>query len=1007
MKQYKRNLLVLIALLVWLIPIHNVFAQQAQINGYITDRSTRPIANAIVSVVEDSEITTTTDKDGRFSIKAKEGQHLNVITNGLTQTTVAVIPVSMKIIIDSNENVPIGYGDTRSAWSLTSAVGMAGTEDLENNLVQNAEDALYGLIPGLTVLQNGGTPPISTDMYIRGRGTFNNSTPLVLIDGFEKPFTSEINFGGISVDEIENVILLKDAAALARYGQRGANGVLLITTKRGNTEGLQVDASVSGGFTQPTELPSFVEGPVYARAINEALTNDGEDPRYSSADIEDYDSGNSPRLHPNINWYDEVLRDAGNRTKYNVNFRGGGDRARYFALLNIVNDSGIFGPVNENADYSTQLKYSRLNFRSNLDINLRDDLLLKLDVTGNIVERNLPNRGSGPGQIFSGLYSIPSGAFPVRTPSGNWGGTQTYGNNPVAILTNTGYGQPNSRQYSLTGMLEQDFSKILEGLGIEIGASYMNYGSFNERYDRGFSYESISPIRDQSGTIVDTSSTVYGENTDLAFNDSFGNMRIFSDYFGEVNYQTSNDNSYLEGKLFFHQSERIFEGQNNTYRRQNLAASVHLNLTDKYLFDVTASYSGNNHLEAGNRFNFFPAVSAAWILSEENLFQDINSVDFLKLRASWGISGNDLIPTNKPYMQTYDRAAGYWFTNSNSDQGGFTEGRLATANYTVETAYKSNIGIDIGLFDKLDLTTDLFYERRTNILSNTEGSISDVIGVAKPLETDGIVDNRGIEVEALWKDRIGKFGYHLGGQLTYARNEIVEMNEQFRPHDYLRRTGKPVGQTFGLEAIGFFEDQEDIENSPTQVFSGVQSGDIKYRDQNGDGIINEYDEIALGYSTALPEIYYSFNLGLNYGGFDISALFQGTGNYNAYLNTQSVYWPLRDNSTISDHYYENRWTPETSGSATYPRLTTENVANNFRPNSIWIVDRSYLKLRKLEVNYTLPDSFVNQMRVEKIRISVWGTNLFSIDNIAELDPEHLTAGYPILRTYNLGIDISF
>lgn len=259
----------------------------------------------------------------------------------------------------------------------------------------------------------------------------------------------------------------------------------------------------------------------------------------------------------------------------------------------------------------------------------------------------------------------------------------------------------------------------------------------------------------------------------------------------------------------------------------------------------------------------------------------------------------------------------------------------------------------------------------------------------------------------VWQDNVGGLAYHIGGQVTFSRNRILEMNETYLPEDYLKRTGKPVGQNFGMEAIGFFEDQADIENSPRQVFSAVQPGDIKYKDQNGDGIVNEFDTVPIGYSSQHPEIYFSTTLGAEYKGFSLSALFQGTANYTAYLNTQSVFWPLRNNNTISEHYYENRWTVESGNDAFYPRLTTESNVNNFRPNSIWLADRSYIKLRTLEVSYTLPAAFTEQWNMRKVKILGRGMNLFSIDNIPVLDPERLSTGYPILRSYNLGLEIAF
>lgn len=1003
MKRY--NQYILSALIVWLLlPAYSALGQQALIEGAVKNASGTAVAGANITLTENPDHQATTDKSGQFVIKARVGQHLQVKSAGTVQKSVLIDSENLTITIDQGTavKIPTGYGMTTNSDENTGAVGTAGARDLQKSMVINPENALFGQIPGLMVLGNGGLPPTGTDFFVRGQGTFTNSSPLVLVDGFEQPLSS------LSVNEIQSVSVLKDAAAIAKYGQRGANGVVLVKTKRGSNQGLKVTASYEQAFTQPTRLPEFVGAPAYARAVNEARANDGLDPRYGSADLQAFDSGNSPYLFPNVNWFDEVTRSSGTQSNYDITFEGGDQNVRYFAMLDAVFDNGLFGPVNRNDDYSTQAKYSRFNFRSNIDVDITEKLLLKVDVFGNIEENNLPGGGNGTNKIFNALYSIPSAAFPIKTPDGSWSGAQNYPENPVATLTSTGYGQPNSRNFSLAANLSRELDELLNGLSAEATVRYSNYNNFAEQQTRNFSYKSLTPVRDQSGNIVDTTVTKYGQDTDLDYDSYFSNERTYSDIQGKVNYETAiGEDNTLEAMLLFHQSGQNFDGRDNTYHRRNFVGNVHMGFSGKYFVDVTASYSGSNVLPPGNKYGFFPAVSAGWLMTEEEFLQDVSFLDRLKLRASWGVSGSDLLPTNNPYEHAYTNAIGYWFQMGNNYDGGFAEGRLATEDFTFETSYKSNIGIEATLFEKLDLTTDLFYERRTNILTGTGGLVSEVVGNTPALESNGIVENRGVEAALNWHDSIGEFSYQLGGQFTFARNEIIEMNEMFRPHDYLKRTGRSIGQIFGLEATGFFQDQADIADSPRHVFSQVQPGDIKYKDQNGDGLINEFDEVPLGYSSQHPEMYFSFSLGANYKGVGVSALFQGTGNYTAYLNTRSVFWPLRNNTTISKHYYNRRWTPQTAESATLPRLTTESNNNNFRPNSIWLADRSYVKLRTIEVSYTLPTSVITPLNLKKVKIIGRGMNLLTLDNIPVLDPEQLSAGYPSLRSYNVGLEIAF
>lgn len=922
---------------------------------------------------------------------------------GMSQERKIVTEDSITTLGKYSETIPLGYGLTRTREALTGAVSRIGAADLAESMVINPGNALYGRLPGLTVLENSGLPPSSPSLYVRGRGTFTDSSPLILVDGFERPLST------ISPGEIEQVVVLKDAAALAKYGQQGANGVVLVTTKRGSREGLQVSVSYDLSFTRPTTLPGLVDAPIYARALNEARANDGRAPRYSAADLQAFDEGTSPYLFPNVDWFDEVLRDHGVRHNLSTRFRGGSERARYFATLSYADDSSLFGPVGRNDGYSSQLRYQRFNFRTNLDIDLTDRLLFQADVAGNLVEHNRPGGGDYPIQIFNAMYRIPSAAFPVKVPDGRWGGTRIYADNPMALLTDTGYGRPNAREFSLTGRLRQDLDFWIDGLSAEAAVRYHNFGEFHERERRSYSYASIAPVHDENGTIVDTTVTGFGQDSDLTFNDSFGNKRQFSDVVGKVSYQTKSDNHTLEAMALFHQSERMYDGQNETYRRRNIMGHVYLGLVGRYFVDLTASYSGSNLMPAGDRYGIFPAVSAGWLLSEEGFLQEAGFLNRLKLRVSWGMSGSDRLPTDNPYEPAYHRGGGgYWFRDANQHQPSFFEGRLGSSDFTYETAYQTNIGIEAKLLGRLELSADLFYARRTDIWTGTSGRISEVLGLSPPPASEGIVENRGLEATLGWEGSIGEVAFRLGGGISFARNKIEEMNESHRPYEYLTRTGRSVGQWFGLEAIGFFEGEEDIASSPRQVFSEVRPGDIKYRDQNGDGIINEFDEVPLGCASGYPEIYFSADFGLQYKGLTVSALLQGTGNYTAYLNTTSVFRPLgNSNNTVSQYYYERRWTPETAETATFPRLTTESSTNNFQPNDLWLVDGSYLKLRTVEVSYALPASLVEPWKISGIEFYLQGRNLFSIDDVPELDPEHLGTGYPLLRSYSLGLEIQF
>lgn len=902
--------------------------------------------------------------------------------------------------------IPLGYGLIRTHQTITGAVSMIGAKAFDQLGLINPENAFYGKLLGLMVLESGGPPPTKPGMFIRGRQTWHSSGPLILVDGFQR------RLARVAPDAIKKVTVLKDAAALAIYGQRGANGVILVTTKRGAAHPLEVNASFNSSVSLPSGFPEFLNAANYARALNEARANDGLPRAYNPSEITLFSNRKSPYLYPDVDWFDKTLRGYGLRQIFDLTFSGGGDVVHYFALLNYVHESGIFGPVNRNK-YSTQKKFARVNFRSNLDINLTDELLLQLNISGILDDNNQPRGGAGTGNILSGLYSIPSAAFPVKTPDGNWGGTQIYDNNPMAILTDRGYGYPNNRSLFLDAHIRQN-NLIVKGLSAELTVGYSTFASYFQNKLKKFQYEIVNPVW-KNGQIVDMIITKRGENTDLDYHQSFGNQDRYLHFVAKVHYHHSFGNDELKAMVFFHQSERIRDGFNNIRRRQNLAANVRYGLNGKYYFDVAASYSGNNYLPPWDRYHVYPAVSAAWLLSKEDFLSSSSVVDFFKLRASWGITGKANIPKAQqgqgfPYIRDFNRGGGgYWFTNRNTHVFGFIERHLGAIDLRGETSYKSNIGIDARLFGGLSLTANLFYAHRTNITTNTQGIYSNVLGIAPPVSTQGVVDNQGVETSLKWQDTIGDVSWHIGGNLLWVHNEIVNSNETYRPYPYLKREGREVGQLFGLQAIGFFKSQQDIATSPTQEFSKVEPGDIKYKDQNGDDIINQYDKVPLGYHTGYPDISFSVFLGVHYKGLGISALFQGTAKYTAFLNTQSVYWPLVHNNTISKYYYTHRWTPQkaAAGTATLPRLTTTANSNNFQQNSIWLVDNSYIKLQSLRISYNLPASLVNKLNLNDIRFMLEGRNLFSIDNIPVGNPEGLGSLYPIMRTYSLGVKVDF
>ena len=863
----------------------------------------------------------------------------------------------------------------------------------------NPANSLYGRLPGLISLQ-GSTVAWDNDptMYVRGLATMGTGTPLVLIDGFERPLSS------LSQDEIESVTVLKDAASQALYGVRGANGVILVTTKRGILEGMKVHASYQFGINTPFRLPDMADGYTYALAMNEALRMDGLSALYSNSDLEAFRTGSNPELFPNVNWKDEVLRNKGTTHQFNASFTGGGKNVSYFAAINYIGDNGFMNENYFSPDYSSQMSWDKLSARANLDINATKLTLVKLNLLGELSQHNRP--ATEYSTLFPMIYDVPAAAFPVKTSTGVWGGDNVR-KNPVAESVAKGFSVGNDRALYADLRIIQDLSVLTSGLSAELAIAYDNRASYWDNKTKNYLYESLQPFRDNGGTIIDITRTRYGQETDLSFSSSLGYQNRVTTFEAKVNYEKNwQDMHQLNAAVIYHQEENSLKGINNTYRRQSYIGNASYAYKSKYLADLVLTYSGASVLGSSDKYAFFPAISAGWVISSEDFMKEVTAIDYLKARASWGITGSDRFAYDydKYYFKT--GISSYFFGDNNNSVSGNGEFRLPNLKLKPETAYKFNFGIDMEVFKRLSLSADVFYEKRTNILVNSSAIYSSVLGVSTPILNDGEVKNYGFEAGLSWRDRIGDFTYMLAGNFTFARNEIVNMDEGYKPYDYLKNTGNRIGQYYGLEVIGFFQDEADIAGSPVQSFSNVVPGDVKYKDQNGDKVIDDYDKVAIGYSTVLPEIMYGFSIGLGYKNVSLKADFQGVANYTLVRNMSSMYRPLVGNKNVSQHYLENRWTPENTN-ARYPRLTTKQNDNNFRESSIWAENGNFLKLRNVELAYTLPKSWVNKIRLSNINLFARGMNLFSFDHVKDMDPEQMYATYPSFRSYNIGLTLDF
>lgn len=1004
-----------------LLAIQNSNAQNTSVNVTVVDQNNKPLSGVLIGSTINPDKTGITDKDGNAVLEIDPKGFLKIFHNDI-EKTVSLNKTNLKVVLEKKDKkVDVGYGNTKTTDQITTSLDVVYSDKLDKSSLLNPMESLYGKLKGLMVLQNGGEAWNRNPTFmIRGQGTLGSNRVLFIIDGFERDLAT------LSLQDIESVSVLKDGTDVAKFGNRGANGVVLVTTKRGQKDGFHAEVSYDRGLNMAFRKPKFLDAFGYAKAVNQANINDGMPLTYSELDLADYKNGTSPFSHPNVDWWDATLKDHGQTNNLNTSFWGGGKSSTYFVSLNYQNERGLIDNTNLDPRYNSEMKYDRLNFRANLDIDLTKTTKFLADASGNIGGYNEPygrtdfERKRISNDLMNAIYSVPSAVFPIKRRSGDWGGTEFYANNPVAIAAATGINKPNFRTLYANGRLKQDLGGFVKGLSAEVAVSYDTYASYTERRNKSFQYQNFDYVRinDKTFTVNPTTGAItdnfdpldpprlLGTKSDLSYADGFGDQIRHATGQGRINFEREwNNNNKFFASVMYQEDKRVNDNQYNTFLRQNFMATSSYSYKNKYFVDAVVSYSGTNVLPKATRFGYFPAVSAGWIISHENFLKDSKTINFLKLRGSWGLSGNDLMTQNLS-LQAYETGGNYFFGINNTTNTGIREGRLAAEGLTFETSEKINIGINLQMFKDLTINLDAFRDNRTDIVISTVGAVPSLIGVKAAEENAGKVLNQGIEASLLWKSNIDKFKYFIGGNVTYAKNEIIDSNEEYRPYDYLKRTGLPNGQQFGLESLGFFKDQADIDNSPKQVFSPVRPGDVKYKDQNNDGLIDDLDNVAIGYSGTNPEIYYALNFGAEMQGFGIDILLQGIANQTLYLNTKSVFLPLVGLNNISE-FSNGAWTPETADTATLPRLSLFKNDNNNRESDIWLQSGNYLKLRHFEFYYNVPESLTKRLKMNKAKLYARGMNLFSIDNINIVDPEAIGITYPTLASYHLGIKFEF
>lgn len=887
----------------------------------------------------------------------------------------------------------IAYG-TQHDWMVTGAISKISGNELRSSFVTNFAGTLPGSLSGLTAIPGNNEPGYETfNMVSRGINTFGigETDILILVDGFV-----DVNFHSLTPDEIESVVLLKDAAATAMYGSRAANGVMLITTKRGKEGPLSINFSMQHGLQKPTNLPKFLGAYDYAKLYNEARINNGMAELYTEADLNSYQKGDDPYLHPDVDWYNEVLRNSSPLSNYNLNFSGSFPGVRYFVSLNHMRNDLLYKKTGDLSELSVNSNYSRTNFRTNVDIDLGSRFSAKVSLGGSIEDKENPVNNS-TSSIFSLLSQIPPNAFPVYNPNGTWSRNELY-SNPLGDMMELGFFTSNSRTLQANFSLDYQLDMITRGLSITGLISMNNW--FRSYSSKSRTYRSFA-ITDTGGEIT---YIPFGVETSLTGAEGSSSQYRNTAYQVWLNYDRNFDIHDVSGILMANADEEVLGGDEFPYRHLNLSGRATYANRKKYIGEFSFSYMGSENFPKNSRFGFFPAVSLGWIASNEPFLKENEFLNYLKFKGSYGMVGNDRIGGQRfMFQQYYPFTSNYYFGTTNSTAEGIMQGSPANTSVTWEKERTLNVGFEVTVLDNWDVAFDIFNRDRNDILVIPNKTLPDFMGFSKPYINDGKTNSKGFEAKIGYSNSISKdLNFFVETNIWYHKNELVFSSENLQLHDYLYRDGLPINQPFGLVANGFFKDENDIENSPLQTWTDIKPGDVKYVDQNNDNIIDERDLYPIG-NTSVPTLSSNLNAGFQYKAIDFKVFLQGVANRTVSF-TGSLFHAFQNDGKIGEIALD-RWTPETANTAAYPRLTAQNNENNYRYSTLWQRDGSFIKLRNIELGYTFPAKLIESIGLENVRIFVNGTNLFSWDHMKGYRDTEIEYGYPATRSYSMGINI--
>jgi len=1034
--------------------------QQLEVTGTVTDAQTGDPLPGVNIVVKGTTTGTSTDMDGNYSIEVAPDATLVFSFVGYVAREVPVdarttINVKLRQSAEELEEVVVvGYGQQQKA-SVTASISQTTGEDIAEVPTTNVGNALTGRMPGLTTIQTSSQPGESDpQLFLRGVSSLNDTDPLIIIDGVPSDKRSLMQ---LNAKDIENISILKDASATAVYGVRGANGVVIANTKRGTAGENQISVDQSFGVQIPKTLFEHASGYKWAIAFNEGQVTDGN-PQNQLSDrfLNIFKNRSKPLIYPSYqNPMEELIKDYAFQTQSNVSMNGGTENSTYFVSLGYLNRDGIFKTDLGGPQKTYDFSYNRYNLRANLDLSVTPSTEVKFTSFARIGQRREPRAGgfgyrqwanvaektnpfAGAGldhEQYPGKYIVANEDYTPVRPSIL----------PIADIYGQGYQDQTENRFNMNVDIEQNLDAIAKGLKASAKVGYRS--GFNEYANlNAANFPEYTPVyrTDAPYNAVPGDSTVVLKKSGSHGTDSWNGSYSASRYIyweARVNYDRSFGDHNVGGLLLYNQNKDYYPPNNWDYSNiprayVGLVSRITYDYDNRYLFEFNVGYNGSENFRKDRRFGLFPAISAGWNVANEPFMQGVGMIDRLKLRGSIGQVGNDKHSGHRfIYIgDEYQRGTGKWIGyNFGVNIPDYTSGArprsLGNPDITWSTATKYNAGIDLGLFDnRFTLAADYFYEYREDILITRESIpvfLSSVVSL--PPVNLGIVENRGFETEVEWRHTVGDFSYNISGNVSYSRNKVIEMDEVPPNEPYQSMEGQPLNTNFGYKALGLYT-KEEVEKVnagelPAPDFiSEVKPGYLRYKDMNGDGVINTNDQLPIGNPT-VPQVNFAGQLGLRYKGWSFSSTWQGATQVSRQI---SSFWRetfrTQGHNGILKYQFEDRWTQEKIDQGIepdFPRMTILDHDYNHRTNSsYWVRDASYLRMKSAELGYTFESPALKDKGIQRLKVFVSGYNLLTFKrpeykvNDPEKDSQTYGASlspnvYPLIRLVNLGVNVEF